>query len=123
MQPERMSEQGRKLNGIPSELGYRRASETGRRQRTFMAWPHRADLYGDRLADMQKGYAAVARAIAEFEPVTMVAHPEHAGEARHQLGNNAEVIELPIATAYAMIASGEIVDAKTIILLQHAMLA
>ncbi len=38
-------------------------------------------------------------------------------------GEDIEVIELPLVTAYAMIASGEIVDAKTIILLQHAMLA
>jgi len=38
-------------------------------------------------------------------------------------GEDIEVIELPLAKAYAMIASGEIVDAKTIILLQHAMLA
>lgn len=38
-------------------------------------------------------------------------------------GEDIEVIELPFATAYGMIASGEIVDAKTIILLQHAMLA
>ena len=38
-------------------------------------------------------------------------------------GEDIEVIELPLATAYGMIASGEIVDAKTIILLQHAMLA
>ncbi len=33
-----------------------------------------------------------------------------------------EVIEMPFATALAMIASGEIKDAKTIILLQHAAL-
>ena len=38
-------------------------------------------------------------------------------------GEDIEVIELPLAIAYAMIASGEIVDAKTIILLQHAVLA
>jgi nudix-type nucleoside diphosphatase (YffH/AdpP family) len=38
-------------------------------------------------------------------------------------GEDIEVIELPLSTAYGMIASGEIVDAKTIILLQHAMLA
>ena len=38
-------------------------------------------------------------------------------------GEDIEVIELPLATAYGMIASGEIVDAKTVILLQHAMLA
>jgi nudix-type nucleoside diphosphatase (YffH/AdpP family) len=38
-------------------------------------------------------------------------------------GEDIEVIELPLSTAYGMIASGDIVDAKTIILLQHAMLA
>jgi nudix-type nucleoside diphosphatase (YffH/AdpP family) len=37
-------------------------------------------------------------------------------------GEDIEVIELPLAEAYGMIASGDIVDAKTIILLQHAML-
>ncbi len=100
MQPEKTTIQGPRLNGVPSELGFRRACETGRRQQTFMAWPHRADLYGDRLNDMQRGYVAVARAIAEFEPVTMAAHPAHASDARHQLGNHAEVIELPIDDAW-----------------------
>ena len=33
---------------------------------------------------------------------------------------NIEVLEIPFETAYNMIASGEIVDAKTIILLQYA---
>jgi nudix-type nucleoside diphosphatase (YffH/AdpP family) len=37
-------------------------------------------------------------------------------------GEDIEVIELSLSQAYAMISSGEIVDAKTIILLQHAML-
>jgi hypothetical protein len=33
---------------------------------------------------------------------------------------NIEIIEMPFETAYQMIATGEIVDAKTIMLLQHA---
>jgi nudix-type nucleoside diphosphatase (YffH/AdpP family) len=37
-------------------------------------------------------------------------------------GEDIEVAELPFDSAYAMIASGEIVDAKTILLLQHAKL-
>lgn len=37
-------------------------------------------------------------------------------------GEDIEVLELPFARAYAMIASGEIVDAKTIMLLQYARL-
>ena len=39
------------------------------------------------------------------------------------VGENTEVIELPLTVAYGMIASAGIVDAKTIILLQHAMLS
>lgn len=88
------------LKGIPRDLGFRRTIETGQRERTFMAWPHRRDLYGKRLNEMQLGYAAVARAIAEFEPVTMVAHPDHAADARKQLGNHAEVIEFSIDDAW-----------------------
>jgi nudix-type nucleoside diphosphatase (YffH/AdpP family) len=38
-------------------------------------------------------------------------------------GEDIEVIELPLTVAYGMIASAEIMDAKTIILLQHAMLS
>jgi agmatine deiminase len=61
-----------------------------------MAWPHRQDLYGERLPRVQASYAEIARAIAEFEPVTMVAHPDHAALARVHLGNTVPVIELPI---------------------------
>lgn len=38
-------------------------------------------------------------------------------------GEEIEVLELPFERAYGMIASGEIIDAKTIMLLQHARLA
>jgi len=38
-------------------------------------------------------------------------------------GEDIEVMELPFATALEMVRSGEIVDAKTIMLIQHAALA
>ena len=38
-------------------------------------------------------------------------------------GEDIEVIEMPFADAFAMIASGEIVDSKTILLLQHLALS
>lgn len=44
------------------------------------------------------------------------------GGGLHDEDEDIEVLEMPLAAAYAMIATGEIVDAKTIILLQHAML-
>jgi nudix-type nucleoside diphosphatase (YffH/AdpP family) len=45
-----------------------------------------------------------------------------AGGGEADEGEDIEVLELPLARALAMIASGEIQDAKTIMLLQHAAL-
>jgi nudix-type nucleoside diphosphatase (YffH/AdpP family) len=44
------------------------------------------------------------------------------GGGLEQEGEDIEVIELPLQDAYRMIASGEIIDGKTIVLLQAAML-
>lgn len=38
-------------------------------------------------------------------------------------GEDIEVLEMPFATAFGMVAAGEITDAKTIMLLQHAALS
>jgi nudix-type nucleoside diphosphatase (YffH/AdpP family) len=46
----------------------------------------------------------------------------NAGGGLLEEGEDIEVLELPIDEAYAMIASGDIIDAKTIILLQHVKL-
>jgi nudix-type nucleoside diphosphatase (YffH/AdpP family) len=46
-----------------------------------------------------------------------------AGGGEADEGEDIEVLELPLARALAMIASGEIQDGKTIMLLQHAALA
>jgi nudix-type nucleoside diphosphatase (YffH/AdpP family) len=43
----------------------------------------------------------------------------HAGGGLVEEGEEIELVELPFADAFAMIASGQIIDAKTIILLQH----
>lgn len=52
-------------------------------QRTFMAWPCRDALWGNvpALERARLAYATVARAIAGFEPVTMIARPEHVADA------------------------------------------
>ena len=46
-----------------------------------------------------------------------------AGGGEEHEGEDIEVLEMPLARALAMIASGEIQDGKTIMLLQHAALA
>ncbi|MGP0051032.1 MAG: agmatine deiminase family protein, partial [Solirubrobacteraceae bacterium] len=42
---------------------------------TLMGWPCRAELWGESIAQARADYAAVANAIAAFEPVTMIANP------------------------------------------------
>lgn len=63
-------------------------------QRCFMAWPCREALWGSRaaLARARRAYAAVASAIARFEPVSMVARPEHAQQAKQDCGPQVTVI-------------------------------
>src|ERR1700761_9711667 len=64
-------------------------------ERTIMGWPCRAELWGDELAQARADYAAVANAIAAFEPVTMIANPgEQAAQARAAGTDAVEIVEL-----------------------------
>jgi agmatine deiminase len=63
---------------------------------TVMCWPARADMWGDRLADAEAAHADVADAIAQFEPVTMLAAPRSAERAAARCGAGVTVAELPL---------------------------
>jgi agmatine deiminase len=79
-------------------MALRMPAEWTQHEGCLMAWPTRDDLWGGVLAEARREYAAVARAISEFEPVTMVALPGQGAEARELCGTGAgvEVVELPI---------------------------
>jgi agmatine deiminase len=64
---------------------------------TIMGWPCRELLWGDTLARACVDYAAVANAIAAFEPVLMIANPgADAAVARAALTGDVEIVELAI---------------------------
>jgi agmatine deiminase len=63
---------------------------------TAMCWPVRADMWGDQFANAEAAHAEVANAIAQFEPVTMVAPPRSSERAASMCGPGVEVIEIPI---------------------------
>src|SRR5438270_2369509 len=66
-------------------------------ERTLMGWPCRRELWGPALEQARSDYAAVANAIAEFEPVTMFATDvEDASMARAACTSRVEVAELPL---------------------------
>jgi agmatine deiminase len=64
-------------------------------ERTIMGWPCRTELWGDTLAQACADYAAVANAVAAFEPVTMIANAgEQASQARAACREAVEIVEL-----------------------------
>lgn len=64
---------------------------------TLMGWPCRAGLWGDTFAQACADYASVANAVAQFEPVMMIANPgADAAAARGACAGAVEIVELPI---------------------------
>ena len=54
-------------------MSFRMPAEWAAHDRTLMAWPAREDMWEEHFEAAKDVYAAVANAIAAFEPVTMVA--------------------------------------------------
>lgn len=81
---------------VPSACGFKMPAEWAAHERCWMAWPCRAELWGGGLADAREAYAAVARAIAVFEPVTMIAREGDAVDAGAQCGPSVAIMTAPI---------------------------
>ncbi|MBF4561289.1 agmatine deiminase family protein [Microbacterium sp. VKM Ac-2870] len=74
-------------------------AETAPHTRTWMAFPREGFTLGDTSALREEGYAAwtaVAHAILEFEPVTMVVDPTEMVRARRMLDSSIELLEAPV---------------------------
>src|SRR2546427_13249696 len=78
-------------------------AEWEQHERCLMAWPvpesDQLAWWGE-IESARGEYAAVARAIAEFEPVLMVAPPDRSDEVRRLTGSAVDVIEVPIDDAW-----------------------
>ncbi|WP_313816541.1 agmatine deiminase family protein [Citricoccus sp.] len=65
-------------------------------ERTWMSFPTRNETFGgsgsSTLDRARTAWASVARTIARYEPVVVVAHPQDEAEARRRLGSDAEVV-------------------------------
>ena len=80
----------------PAELGYTMPAEWAPHAGCWMAWPKRAELWGEHLEAAREDYVRVAEAIARFEPLTMIADPEQAADARRRCGPQIRVVSLSI---------------------------
>ncbi len=79
----------------PTDDGFFMPAEWALHKRCWMAWPCRTELWGEGLDAARTAYAEVAGAIAEFEPVTMVANGEEIAEVSLRCGSG--VACLPLA--------------------------
>ncbi|TDN91719.1 agmatine deiminase family protein [Microbacterium sp. BK668] len=80
-------------------MSWRMPAETDRHERTWMAFPREGITLGDTDVLREEGYAAwtaVANAVAEFEPLTMVVDPSETVRARRMLGSDVEILEAPL---------------------------
>lgn len=78
-------------------MSFRMPAEWEPHERTLMCWPCREYSWGHTLEQGRREFASVANAIAEFEPVTMVAKTsEQAAQARAMLAGNVDVVVRPI---------------------------
>ena len=90
------------MTGTPTSDGFKMPAEWAPHDRCLICWPTRSRAYwGHHYLLAQATYAAVARAIASFEPVLVIADVGEGGDARAYCGSeNIEVVELPIDDAW-----------------------
>ncbi|MEV4347152.1 agmatine deiminase family protein [Actinoplanes sp. NPDC049596] len=82
---------------------WRMPAETEPHECTWMAWPSTGYALGETTADAdeaRRAWAAVALAVAEFEPVRMVVDPVAVTHARKWLGYDVELLEAPLDDAW-----------------------
>ena len=82
----------------PRAEGFAMPAEWAPHERCLISWPTSARQYwGEYYLLAQATHAAVARAVARFELVLVIANPGEGGNARSYCGSdNIEVVELPI---------------------------
>ncbi|MEV6521400.1 agmatine deiminase family protein [Longispora sp. NPDC051575] len=76
--------------------GRRFGAEWEQHARTFMAWPASTGIWGGQLGAVRQDIAGIARAVARYEPVVLLARPGQEDEARRACGTDVEVVPIPV---------------------------
>lgn len=69
--------------------------------RTYLSWPASRSIWAEDLPAVREEIAGLAKAIADFEPVVLLAGPEHADAARQACGDTVEVVPIPVDDLWA----------------------
>jgi agmatine deiminase len=78
----------------PRARGFVMPPEWAPHSRCWMAWPCRTELWGERMSATRQAYAELAKTIAAYEPVTMIARPDLTAEASLTCGQGISVLPL-----------------------------
>ena len=84
----------KRIESTPKKDGFRMPGEFEPQEKIWMIWPERPDNWRDGAKPAQEAYANVARAISQFEPVTMIASAAQYAHARNVLPPEIRVVEM-----------------------------
>lgn len=82
------------IHSTPRKDGFRMPGEFEPHKQTWMLWPMRTDTWRAGAKPAQRAYVEVAKAIAQFEPVTMCVNHEQYENARALLPDHIRVVEI-----------------------------
>lgn len=83
------------LFSTPRGDGFYMPAEWSPHARTWMLWPQRPDNWHRAAEPAQEAFVQVARAIGQFEPVTMGVNRDQLANARRMLPEHVRVVEIP----------------------------
>ena len=83
----------------PLDSGFYMPAEWCDHSRCWMAWPTGHVQWPD-LSMVERSYADVANAIAQFEPVIMVTDPSNIDSATALCGDNVKILEIPTSDSW-----------------------
>ena len=84
-----------------TEADLRFGAEWESHTRTFMSWPALESVWEEDLRYVREDIARVARAVAEYEAVVMMARPDQRAAAQKACGSQVEVIPLEVDDLWA----------------------
>ena len=97
----------------PADLGFTMPAEWAPHAGCWIAWPQRASVWREHFEAARADDLRVAETIARFEPVTMIAHPDEADEARRRCGPSIKVVPVPIDDSWLRDSAPTFVVSRT----------
>ncbi|WP_374381528.1 agmatine/peptidylarginine deiminase [Dongia sp.] len=79
---------------LPFDDGFTVPAEWADHARCWMAWPTRAESWGEHLDAARDCVAELANAVAEFEPVSMIAKPKNVAEVSLVTGSGVSQVSM-----------------------------